>query len=594
MKLKAKTYTLWNLIPTLVSMAPLAMGASIVMNVMIGVIPLLSALTTAWFVDSALALLSGGKTAAELILPALSVLGVQSLSLCRWEIDSFAMGMIGVNLLKHYRPVITRKAASLEYRYIEDAKTWDLIHRMSDKPNEKLYRILDGMVYLGQLIFSVGSVLMLVAAQVWWAALVTAACFVPVVWLSLRLGKGNYEVKAQIARDERRFVTLRKMCLEREYSEERAAFGYGEYAAQQFEQEFEPAHRSWFRFQRRRFGLTGVLECLFVLVMAATACVLAFPAMQGQITVGTLVAVVREVLSMGGLFMGLNYCMTQIGEGSAYVKDLTEFANLPETEGALDAPDPEPMDFQSLEFRHVTFAYPGTQRKILDDFSLLLEKGKHYAFVGVNGAGKTTMIKLICGLYDQYEGEILLNGRELRTYTQAQLKAFCAPIFQDFARYQVPMRDSITLGAETDRLEAALDAAGLREAADGLPNGLDTPLGKIYEGGQDLSGGQWQRIAIARALVRTAPLRVLDEPTAALDPISESQFYERFGEMSRSVTTLFISHRLGSTRLADKIFVMDGGRIAEEGTQQELLSRNGLYARMFDAQRSWYTDAGRA
>ncbi len=163
-------------------------------------------------------------------------------------------------------------------------------------------------------------------------------------------------------------------------------------------------------------------------------------------------------------------------------------------------------------------------------------------------------------------------------------------VFQDFARYQVPARDSIAVGlsAREARVEDAVCAVGLTDAIAALPKGLDTPLGKTYEGGQDLSGGEWQRVAIARALVSGAPVRILDEPTAALDPMSESRFYEQFAGMSRSVTTLFISHRLGSTRLADRIFVIDGGRIAEEGTQAELLATGGLFADMFEAQRSWY------
>ena len=239
---------------------------------------------------------------------------------------------------------------------------------------------------------------------------------------------------------------------------------------------------------------------------------------------------------------------------------------------------------------HGGIPYPQTERKILDDFSLRLERGKHYAFVGVNGAGKTTMMKLITGLYDNYEGEILLNGRDIRTFPQSALKALCAVVFQDFARYQVSMRDSITLGdeARNQNLNEVLEQVGLTDAVNTLSKGLDTPLGKIYEGGQDLSGGQWQRLAIARALVRNSPIRILDEPTAALDPVSESEFYAHFGELSKGTTTIFISHRLGSTKLADRIFVLDGGKIVEEGTQAELLAKGGLYAEMYEAQRSWY------
>ena len=590
MKLKAKTYTIWNLLPMLISFAPWAMAASLLANVLIGVIPLLSALATAWFIDSALALAAGEKVMADMILPLLSAFAVQAADFSRWEIDSYAGQSVKRSLLLYYRPAIAAKAAALQYRLIEDGKTWDIISRMTDKPHDKMFDILDGVIYLVQILVGLFGVLVLVAAHVWWAAVLIAALTAPAMALSLKLGGQTYAEKAKIERDKRRMNELKRMDLSRECAEERALFGYGDAVADQFEAEIEPAYALFFKLQRRNQTISGGMNGLFAVIMAATAVVLAVPAVRGAISVGTVVAVVREVLRMSERMGGLNYCMRCIGEGREYAKDLTAFSNLPEQEGALDEPAEPPVPFESLEFRHVSFAYPGTDRKILDDFSLTLEKGRHYAFVGVNGAGKTTMTKLITGLYDNFVGEILLNGKDIRAYTPAQLKSLAAPVFQDFARYQVPMRDAVALGfpEREAKLDAALRAAGLEEAATNLPKGLDTPLGKTYEGGQDLSGGQWQRLAIARALVSGAPLRILDEPTAALDPVSESEFYRHFGELSRGVTTIFISHRLGSTALADKIFVIDGGRIAEEGSQAELLAKKGPYAEMFEAQRSWY------
>ena len=412
----------------------------------------------------------------------------------------------------------------------------------------------------------------------------------PVIIISMKVGEKNYRERALHSREMRRSNTLRDMATDREFSEERATFAFGDYAAKKYDEDYDNAYKSLFSYWKRRDITTTGIQSIFIIMMVGTAIAMALPAIRGEVSVGMLVAVLTAVLNLSTRIGGLEYCMRAIGSGKAYAKELTEYACLPEQEGALDVPADPPVQLDTLEFRHVTFAYPGTERKILDDFSLLIEKGKHYAFVGVNGAGKTTMTKLICGLYNEFEGEILLNGKDIRSYSQAELKSLCVAVFQDFVRFQVSMRESITLGDRKceKKLEDVLKATGLEEAAATLEKGLDTPLGKIYEGGQDLSGGQWQRLAIARALVRNAPLRILDEPTAALDPISESEFYESFGELSKGVTTLFISHRLGSTRLADRIFVLDGGRIAEEGTQAELMAKGGLYADMYEAQRSWY------
>ena len=590
MKLKSKTYTVLNLLPSTVAIAPGAFILSLGLNMLIAVFPLIDALSSAWFIDSALAMARGERAVSACVLPLIAVLAAKFLNFSRWEFDNYALQAVKRALRLHYRPAIAAKAASLDYRYIEDGKTWDLISRMTNAPEDKIHSILDGMIYLIQIVLSFAGVVILVAANVWWAALVLAASLAGLIAYSLHMGGKSYDEKAKIEREKRRYGELEKACLERDFSEERALFGYADALTDRYAQEYERAYVSYFRFQRVNAVSRAVLATLCMTAVAITAVMLAIPTARGAMSIGTMVAVVSALFSIKNQITGLQYCMDCIGEGRAYARELTEFSQLEETDGATDAPLEPPLPFESLEFKHVTFAYPNTARNVLDDFSLKLEKGKHYAFVGVNGAGKTTMTKLMTGLYRDFKGEILLNGRDIRTYDAKALKSLCSAVFQDFARYQVPARDSIAVGlpAREVRVEDAVRTVGLRDAIDALPNGLDTPLGKIYEGGQDLSGGEWQRVAIARALVSGAPVRILDEPTAALDPMSESRFYEQFAGMSRGVTTLFISHRLGSTRLADRIFVIDGGRIAEEGTQAELLAAGGLFADMFEAQRSWY------
>ncbi len=590
MKLKSKTYTVLNLIPSIITIAPGAFILSLGLNALIAVFPLIDALSSAWFIDSALAMARGERAVSACVWPLIAVLATKFLNFSRWEFDNYAVQAVKRALRLHYRPAIAAKAAALDYRYIEDGKTWDLISRMTNAPEDKIHSVLDGMIYLIQILLSFTGVVILVAANVWWAALVLAASLAGLIAYSLHMGGKSYDERAKIEREKRRYSELEKACLERDFSEERALFGYADALTDRYAQEYEHAYVSYFRFHRVNAVSRAALATLCMTAVAITAVMLAIPTARGAMSIGTMVAVVSALFSVKGQITGMQYCMSCIGEGRAYARELTEFSQLEETDGAIDAPLEPPMPFESLEFKHVTFAYPNTERNVLDDFSLKLEKGKHYAFVGVNGAGKTTMTKLMTGLYRDFKGEILLNGRDIRTYDAKALKSLCSVVFQDFARYQVPARDSIAVGlpAREARVEDAVRAVGLTDAIAALPKGLDTPLGKTYEGGQDLSGGEWQRVAIARALVSGAPVRILDEPTAALDPMSESRFYEQFAGMSRGVTTLFISHRLGSTRLADRIFVIDGGRIAEEGTQAELLAAGGLFADMFEAQRSWY------
>jgi len=222
----------------------------------------------------------------------------------------------------------------------------------------------------------------------------------------------------------------------------------------------------------------------------------------------------------------------------------------------------------------------------------------------VNGAGKTTLTKILTGLYGEYEGEILINGKELREYTQPEKKALSAVVYQDFCQYPLNFYNNIAVGNINDmqnreKVENAVNIIGLAEAVDKLPKKYETPITKVKEDGVDISGGEWQRVALARLMINPAPLKILDEPTAALDPIGESQVYEQFGEIisqnqnktDRNHITVFISHRLGSTKLADEIIVISDGKAAETGTFDELMAKNGIYAEMFESQSEWYKES---
>jgi len=244
-----------------------------------------------------------------------------------------------------------------------------------------------------------------------------------------------------------------------------------------------------------------------------------------------------------------------------------------------------------IELIGVSFTYPGSQQPVLHDVNLVIQPGERIALIGENGAGKSTLIRLILGLYRPQEGRILLGGRDIQDIPREELFRCFAAVFQEYARYQFTVADNIRFGRQWDADDAAIQRAAVQSGADAfiqrLPDGYRTLLGKPL-GGVDLSGGEWQKLAIARALVRQAPVVILDEPTAALDPKAEAEVYRQFGEMTRGRTAILISHRLGSARLADRIVVLKAGRIVEIGTHEELLARGGEYAGFFSLQAQWY------
>jgi ATP-binding cassette subfamily B protein len=283
-----------------------------------------------------------------------------------------------------------------------------------------------------------------------------------------------------------------------------------------------------------------------------------------------------------------------IADQALFLTDLIAFFDMKATvqskPNALPAPRPIKRGF---EFRNVSFAYPGTERRVLKDFNFHLAPGERIALIGENGQGKTTVVKLITRLYDPTEGEILLDGVNLREYSLDDLHSEMGVIFQDFMRYEMTARENIAVGrVEIPHTQEEIDSAAHKSLAEGviqkMTGGYEQMLGRRFEGGVDLSGGEWQKIALARAYLRDAQLLILDEPTAALDAKSELEVFERFAELTEGKMALLISHRFSTVRMADRIVVLEGGRLVEEGTHQQLITLGGRYAGMFEMQAASY------
>lgn len=276
-----------------------------------------------------------------------------------------------------------------------------------------------------------------------------------------------------------------------------------------------------------------------------------------------------------------------------FLKELHKFFTFGEEEKVLDRKCNN-KTFYSIEFRNVWFKYPMGENYILKNLNFKLEANKSYALVGTNGCGKTTIVKLLLGLYDDYKGDILINDINIRVYDKQYLREFFAVIFQDFARYQLSFIDNILIGnkvvtKDNKRVQEVISKAGLEDVLKKIGN-YDIKLGKIYENGIDLSGGEWQKIALARNLISDAPIRIFDEPTASLDPISENKLYMDYKKLCSDCTSILITHRLGSTKLVDEIFVIEDGQVIEKGTHEMLYNMQKVYYNMYNMQSEWYNE----
>ena len=287
---------------------------------------------------------------------------------------------------------------------------------------------------------------------------------------------------------------------------------------------------------------------------------------------------------------------TQLHKESIALSRVQEYLNIPEPFKFEDGIQPPEADGYELKLENVTFRYPGTEKNILENINLTIHPGEKLAIVGLNGAGKTTLVKLLCGFYDPTEGRVLLNGQDIRGFNRKRYYELFSAVFQEFSILDTTIAECVAQTVEDMDLEKVndcLEKAGLTEAIKKFPSGLQTHIGReVYLDGVMLSGGQTQRLMLARALYKDGPILVLDEPTAALDPIAENDIYRKYSDMTAGKTSVFISHRLASTRFCDRIIFVADGTIAEEGTHEELLAWGGAYAKLFEVQSRYYREGG--
>ncbi|HSR23714.1 MAG TPA: ABC transporter ATP-binding protein, partial [Candidatus Eisenbacteria bacterium] len=321
----------------------------------------------------------------------------------------------------------------------------------------------------------------------------------------------------------------------------------------------------------------------------------ALQAVAGRLTLGDLTLYTQAASSVQGSIQGILSGFSGMYEHNLYLNNLYELLATPTRIQAPANPHPLPSPLRGeVVFEHVTFSYPGSGAQALRDVSFRIAPGETIAVVGRNGAGKTTLIKLLCRLYDPTEGRILLDGVDIREFDPDELRAVIGAMFQDFVAYQATASENVGLGDLPDlenraAIEAAARRGGAHELLSELPYGYDTPLGKWFDQGANLSGGEWQKVALGRAFMRDARILVLDEPTSALDAQAEYELFERLRRLSEGRTAVYISHRFSTVRQADRILFFERGRLVEEGSHEELMALAGRYARLFTMQASAYT-----
>ena len=358
----------------------------------------------------------------------------------------------------------------------------------------------------------------------------------------------------------------------------------------------------WHRRVQGRQFIADIVDCLAAFLREGTAyALLIWLVLYEGMPVDRFVLLFAAIGGFSGWVSGVLNEYSALQRHSLEYCRLREYLEYPDAFRRVDGRHirPESGKAYSLELRGVSFRYPGAGEDALRDIDLTIPEGEKLALVGLNGAGKTTLVKLLCGLYDPTKGAVLLDGEDIRAYNRQDYYRLFTAVFQEFNILPVTIAENISqLPAgehDRDRINRCVELAGFTAKTDALPDGLDTLLRKeVHDEAADLSGGETQRLMLARALYKDAPILILDEPTAALDPIAESRLYDRYNELSAGRTSVYISHRLASTRFCDRIVLLDGKSIAETGTHDELIRKGGKYAELFEIQSKYYRDGGEA
>jgi len=485
------------------------------------------------------------------------------------------------------------------YEYLEQEEMQDRVQRVQKKSSESMIGYFESVLMLISMILRITGVFVILLQFSVTGAVCIIVTFIPVIWFSIQSGKNQYEIDHDNANLERYADYLEQILNSRECVNERCLFGYFDLICKKWDDVYRQRIRNKIKGIKRWYVKSKAASLLAALaILTVLGIMLKGVVLSGQ-NIGLYISVASSLLSL--IYMiatEFSRSLDKLAETFSVLKERREtFELLEQNQMQITGRNDFVSwneEIEEIEFKNVSFKYPGTNENVLNNLSFHVKKGESIAFVGENGAGKTTIVKLLTGLYQHFDGEILWNGKTIHNQENFPYEKIFSVVSQNFVKYPLTIKENIVIGnldkkADTLAVQAALRAVGLEDRIHKMEAKTDTVLGKLFEGGVDLSGGEWQRLTIGRMIFADKAVQILDEPTAAMDPIAEAEIYNQFRElMKKDKITIMISHRLGSVKNASKIFVLKKGHIIEQGNHEELMAKDGYYAEMYQSQSGWY------
>ena len=521
----------------------------------------------------------------ELGLAVLSDLLVRGIALVDSLLGDLVSHEISLRLMK--------QSARLDLECFEDAEFYDKLERARRQASSRILLMSQALTQLQDAI----TVFFLAAALITfnpWLLLLLAITLIPAFLGETRFNSQSYSLMYGWTQERRELDYLRFAGASEETAKEVKIFGLSDFFGSRYQKLAGEYYHANKNLSVRRAAWGGLLSILGSIGYYTAYVVIIFRTVNGELSLGDLIFLSGSFLRLRSLMESILIRFSSIADSALYLKDLFDFLEMvPKISSKKNAlPFPKTIR-EGFTFKQVSFRYPQTEKWILRDISFTLHPGEKLALVGENGAGKTTLIKLLTRLYDPDEGRILLEGHDLSDYDLDGLRDAAGVIFQDYVKYHLTASENIAVGRIDDRNnEARIVEAAQRSLADTviekLPDGYQQMIGRWFKQGTNLSGGEWQKIAIARAYMRDAQLLILDEPTAALDARAEHEVFRRFVELTNDKCAVLISHRFSTVRMADRIIVLHEGKLLEHGTHEELLAAKGQYSELFQLQAAGY------
>jgi ATP-binding cassette, subfamily B, bacterial len=574
--------------------APRVVAAGLAFRVIIALLPVAMLAVTKVIIDAIY-----GLTSQHEPLPGnfwwLVVLqfGLACLGAVLVRLIDFCENVLADKYTRYISTQIMVHAASLDLATYEDYNFHDKLERARVQGTDRI-----GMIQAsGRLVQEVIMTASLAASILFfspWILFALIVCIVPAFLGETHFAFLGYSLSFNQTTARRQMEYLRVLGGSKESAKELKLFGLSKYLVGRYTDLSDELHRQMVALQKRKLLLGALLAVLGTVGYYGTYAYVVYETVIGVLTLGTLTFLAGAIAGASTNIQAVFTTFSSIADQALFLTDLLEFFSVkPKIIVKPDAlPAPRPI-CKGFEFKDVSFCYPGNPRPVLSNINFRLEPSERIALVGENGQGKTTIVKLLARLYDVSSGQILLDGVDLREYDIEDLWREIGVIFQDFMRYEMTAAENIAIGKiEEVNNEFRIRSAARKSLADHvihqLPRRYDQVLGSRFEGSIELSGGQWQKIALGRAYIRDAQLLILDEPTASLDARSEHEVFQRFAELTANKMALLISHRFSTVRMADRILVLESGRIAEQGSHLELMSSAGRYAEMFELQAANY------